>query len=311
MNPQILFVDDEPNVIEGLRRMLHSMRLRWDLTFATSGPEALEHMQQRPYDVIVSDMRMPGMDGRQLLEEVEKRYPQVVRVVLSGTAAGPEALDSLRPTHQYLAKPCDADIVRNTIERALKLRELVPQEQVRKLVSKTGSVPSLPSLYEQIMLELRSPDCEIGRVANIIARDAGMTAKILQVANSAFFGLRGQVARPNDAIFRLGLDVVKALVLSVQVFSAFQSDDVKRLKLTRVWPHSLSTAALARKIAVLQNAEPPVVDLAFTAGSTPRRGQVDSRLQRPRRIPSRAGSVHRDEGERLARRIHYVWSHSC
>jgi putative nucleotidyltransferase with HDIG domain len=266
MNPQILFVDDEPNVIEGLRRMLHSMRLRWDLTFATSGPEALEHMQQRPYDVIVSDMRMPGMDGRQLLEEVEKRYPQVVRVVLSGTAAGPEALDSLRPTHQYLAKPCDADIVRNTIERALKLRELVPQEQVRKLVSKTGSVPSLPSLYEQIMLELRSPDCEIGRVANIIARDAGMTAKILQVANSAFFGLRGQVARPNDAIFRLGLDVVKALVLSVQVFSAFQSDDVKRLKLTRVWPHSLSTAALARKIAVLQGAEPPVVDLAFTAG---------------------------------------------
>ena len=84
-----------------------------------------------------------------------------------------------------------------------------------------------------------------------------MTAKILQVANSAFFGLRGQVARPNDAIFRLGLDVVKALVLSVQVFSAFQSDDVKRLKLTRVWPHSLSTAALARKIAVLQGAEPP------------------------------------------------------
>ena len=85
--------------------MLRSMRLRWDLTFATSGPEALEHMQQRPYDVIVSDMRMPGMDGRQLLEEVEKRYPQVVRVVLSGTAAGPEALDSLRPTTSTWPSP--------------------------------------------------------------------------------------------------------------------------------------------------------------------------------------------------------------
>jgi len=266
MNPGIIFVDDEPNVIDGLRRMLRSLRGRWDLAFATSGSEALKLMEQRAYDVIVSDMRMPGMDGCQLLEEVEKRYPQVVRVVLSGTPGGPEALDSLRPTHQYLAKPCDADTVRNTIERALKLRELVPQEKVRKLLSRTGSVPSLPSLYVQIMGELSSPDCEIGRVADIIARDAGMTAKILQVANSAFFGLRGQVSTPSDAIFRLGLDVVKALALSVQVFSAFQTDDVKKLKLTRVWPHSLSTASLARKIAVLQGAEPALVDLAFTAG---------------------------------------------
>jgi putative nucleotidyltransferase with HDIG domain len=266
MNPRIIFVDDEPNVIDGLRRMSRSLRHRWDLAFATSGPEALKLMEQRSYDVIVSDMRMPGMDGRQLLEEVEKLYPQIVRIVLSGTAGVPEALDSLRPTHQYLAKPCDADTVKNTIERALKLRSLVPEEKVRKLISRSGSVPSLPSLYVQIMEELNSPDCEIGRVADIIARDAGMTAKILQVANSAFFGLRGQVATPSDAIFRLGLDVVKALALSVQVFSSFQNDHVKRLKLTRVWPHSLSTASLARKIAVMQKADPAVVDLAFTSG---------------------------------------------
>ena len=266
MNPKIIFVDDEPNMIDGLRRMLRSLRHRWDLSFATSGSEALALMDQRPYDVIVSDMRMPGMDGRQLLEEVEKRYPQIVRVVLSGSSGGAEALDSLRPTHQYLSKPCDADTVQNTIERALKLRELVPQDKVRRLVSRTGSVPSLPSLYVQIMQELSSPDCEIGRVADIIARDAGMTAKILQLGNSAFFGLRGQVSTPSDAIFRLGLDVVKALALSVQVFSSFQTDDVKRLKLTRVWPHSLSTASMARKIAVLQKADPAVVDLAFTAG---------------------------------------------
>jgi putative nucleotidyltransferase with HDIG domain len=116
------------------------------------------------------------------------------------------------------------------------------------------------------MEELNSADCDIGKVADIIARDAGMTAKILQVANSAFFGLRGQVSTPKDAIFRLGLDVVKALALSVQVFSAFHTDHVKRLKLTHVWPHSLSTAALARKIAVKQNASTAEVDLTFTAG---------------------------------------------
>jgi putative nucleotidyltransferase with HDIG domain len=211
-------------------------------------------------------MRMPGMDGRQLLEEVEKRYPHAVRVVLSGSVGATEALGSLRPTHQYLSKPCDADTVKNTIERALRLRELLPQEKVGNLLSQTGSVPSLPALYAEIMQELNSADCEIGKVAEIIARDAGMTAKILQLANSAFFGLRGQVSTSSDAIFRLGLDVVKALVLSVQVFSAFETEHVKRLKLNRVWPHSLSTASLARKIAVKQNAAPEIVDTTFTAG---------------------------------------------
>jgi putative nucleotidyltransferase with HDIG domain len=266
MNPKIIFVDDEPNVIDGLRRMLRPSRQRWDLAFATSGSAALELMEQQAFDIIVSDMRMPGMDGRQLLEEVEKRYPQIVRVVLSGSSGGTEALDGLRPTHQYLSKPCDADTVQDTIQRALKLRELVPEDKVRRLVSRTGSVPSLPSLYVQIMQELSSPDCEIGRVADIIARDAGMTAKILQLANSAFFGLRGRVSTPSDAIFRLGLDVVKALALSVQVFSSFETDHVKRLKLTRVWPHSLTVASLARQVAVMQKAEPGVVDIAFTAG---------------------------------------------
>lgn len=265
MNPKVIFVDDEPNMIDGLRRMLRPLRQKWDMSFANSGPEALELMDRAPHDVIVSDMRMPGMDGRQLLEEVEKRYPQVVRVVLSGNAGAPEALGSLRPTHQYLAKPCDADTVQRTVARALKLRDMVPQEKVRRFVSSTGSVPSLPSLYAQIMTELNSPECSIGRVADIIAQDAGMTAKILQVANSAFFGLRGTVSTPNDAIFRLGLDVVKALALSVQVFSAFQTEHVKKLKLNRVWPHSLSTAALARKIASLRNAETTVVDATLTA----------------------------------------------
>jgi putative nucleotidyltransferase with HDIG domain len=172
----------------------------------------------------------------------------------------------LRPTHQYLAKPCEADKVKNTIERALKLRELVPQEKVRQFVSSTGSVPSLPSLYAEIMEELKQEECSISRVAGIIERDAGMTAKILQLANSAFFGVRGQVSTANDAIFRLGLDVVKALALSVHVFSVFETGHVKRLGLGHVWPHSLSTASLARKIAVKQAAEPAVVDAAFTAG---------------------------------------------
>ncbi|HEY4481440.1 MAG TPA: response regulator, partial [Candidatus Brocadiaceae bacterium] len=80
----IIFVDDELKVLQGLQRMLRSMRHEWDMKFATSGQKALDMLSKSPFDVIVTDMRMTGMDGAQLLREVMKRYPGVVRIILSG-----------------------------------------------------------------------------------------------------------------------------------------------------------------------------------------------------------------------------------
>src|SRR5256885_11774657 len=125
---RILFVDDEPKVTEGLHRMLRSMRREWEMTFATSGAEALEKLSAKPFDVVVSDMRMPGMDGCQLLTEVMRRHPQVVRIILSGYSDKETIMRSIGLAHHYLSKPCDAETLKETIRRACDLRDQLEEE---------------------------------------------------------------------------------------------------------------------------------------------------------------------------------------
>jgi CheY-like chemotaxis protein len=84
MPKRLLFVDDEAMVLDGLRRALHGMREGWEMRFVESGAAALEALEKERYDAVVSDMRMPMMDGAQLLEEVKQRYPDMVRMILSG-----------------------------------------------------------------------------------------------------------------------------------------------------------------------------------------------------------------------------------
>jgi YesN/AraC family two-component response regulator len=124
MGLRILFVDDEPNMLEGMQRMLRSMRKDWRTAFAASGPEALEILGREPFDVVVSDMRMPGMDGAELLAAVKKRYPETVRIILSGHSDKEMVMKSVLPAHQYLSKPCDADTLEAGLDKAAALKEL-------------------------------------------------------------------------------------------------------------------------------------------------------------------------------------------
>lgn len=115
---RVLFVDDEPSLLSALRRMLFSQRDRWSMQFAGSGPEALQMMQAQPVDVIVTDMRMPGMDGLALLREVQRLYPATERLVLSGYAEA-EAMDgALGLAREFLSKPCEPDELIAAVDRA-------------------------------------------------------------------------------------------------------------------------------------------------------------------------------------------------
>ena len=157
MKKQILFVDDEPNVLHALRRMLRYMREEWNMDFVGSGEEALEALTKERYDVVVSDIRMPKMDGVQLFTEVKSRYPQIIRIALSGQSDQEVVLRSVGSTHQFLAKPCDADTLKAVIERSSTLHDLLSDESLKQLVTRLASLPSLPSLYIEIVDELKSP----------------------------------------------------------------------------------------------------------------------------------------------------------
>jgi HD-like signal output (HDOD) protein len=263
---RVLFVDDEPKILEGLQRMLRSMRDEWEMEFAVGGPAALELLDTRSFDVIVTDMRMPVMDGAQLLAQVRGRHPQIVRIVLSGHSDQEMILSSVGPAHQYLSKPCDPELLKETVSRACTLRDLLTNERLTLLVSQMQSLPSLPSLYMELMKQLELPDPSIKKIGATISQDPGMTAKILQMVNSAFFGLRRHISNPADAVGLLGLDIVKALVLSIHVFSQFSSTRIPGFSLEALWEHTMAVGALSKQIARTEKQTPQVVDDSFTAG---------------------------------------------
>ncbi len=262
----ILFVDDDPNVLDGLRRMLHPMRKEWEMAFAPGGEQALAALAEKRFDVVVSDMRMPGMDGAQLLTEVMRRYPETVRIALSGHSERDLLLRAVGPTHQYLAKPCDPELLKSVVARAGTLREVLSKDALRQVVSQMQSLPSLPQLYLEIVKELRSPDASIKRVGAIISKDMAMTAKVLQLVNSAFFGLQRHIADAREAATFLGIATLQTLVLSADVFSQFDHARAAGLCIETLWNHSMATGTLAKQIAVAEGCEAKGCDHALMAG---------------------------------------------
>ncbi len=263
---RILFVDDEVNLLAGLRRMLRSMRRVWDMRFAQCGPDALEMLAEAPFDIIVTDMRMPGMNGAELLHQVMARYPQVIRIVLSGQADRESILGALGPIHQYLSKPCDADNLKATLQRACSLRSLLAGARLRQIASSTQSLPSRPALVDALQQELQSPDVSVRRVGQIISKDMGMSAKILQLVNSAFLGTSSHISGPAQAVRLLGLDTLKILAFSGDVFTRFNPVGGGAPALEALWGHSDTVAAWAGAIAQAEGLAEREVNYARMAG---------------------------------------------
>jgi HD-like signal output (HDOD) protein len=218
----ILFVDDEPKLLEGLQRMLRPQRKQWEMAFANSGEEALTMLAAKPFDIVVTDMRMPVMDGAQLLEHVQERFPNVIRIVLSGYFEKEAALRAVPVAHQFLAKPCDPEQLREAVDRSCRLSNMLPDEAIRRVVGAIGELPCLPLTVATLMEALQQPDVPLHEIGRIIERDVGITAKVLQLVNSAFFGLLREVTTVRMAVSYLGLDTLKQLVLSVEIFRTFR-----------------------------------------------------------------------------------------
>lgn len=263
---RVLFVDDEEKVLEGLRRMLRPMRHEWTCEFATSATEALQKLSATPFDVVVSDMRMPGMDGAELLARVRDLHPAAVRIVLSGHSDMESILRSVGPSHQYLTKPCDAETLKHTIASACALKSLFEEARLRDLVGQLDALPSMPTLYRELVSALQTPDASLREIGRIIATDVGMTAQVLRLVNSSYFGLCGKITSAERAVAFLGLATVTSLVLTVGVFRDLDAPVIERLGLAGLWPHSIAVAMGAKRLAQAETKNSAVAEDAFAAG---------------------------------------------
>lgn len=256
---RLLFVDDEPRIRQALERMLFPLAAEWEMTFLGSGAEAIEAMQANAFDVLVTDMRMPGMDGAALLRWARDHKPDVVRIVLSGYAEEAAALRALPVAHQFLNKPCSAKHLRDVVERACHLRELIEEEGLRQAIGGLESLPPRPETERQLTELMAKPGTSMNDLAEVLGRDQGLVAKVLQIVNSAFFGLPRSVSRVDRALAFLGMNMLRNVVLAVETFGSFPKP--QGISPEREQQHALDVAMLAHTIAAGQDR-----DMAFMAG---------------------------------------------
>ena len=209
---------------------------------------------------------MPVMDGVHLLLETQQRHPSVLRVLLSGTADEVVSLQATGAAHQFLAKPCDSDVLISTLSRLGNFNDLLNDSRIKQVAASMKTIPSMPTLYGELCDALKSPEAKVEQIASIISKDMGMMAKILQLVNSAFFGLSRNISDASQAVSYLGFDTVKTMVLTTGLFEQLQPGVVDGFSFERLWEHSLRTGARAQKIARALGLEEFLVADALAGG---------------------------------------------
>jgi putative nucleotidyltransferase with HDIG domain len=259
---RVLFVDDQPEILDGLRDALRTHRRAWQMTFAGSGDEALAVLRRDAHDVVVSDMRMPGMDGAGLLARVQHSHPDTVRIVLSGFAEVDAIIRAGGVAHRFLAKPCDVDEIARIVERACPLDDDTSVGRLRRAVPRTTALPSAARLHEQLTELLAGGEATAAAAAAIVDQDPAMAAKVLQLVSSAFFGAAGR-STPSQAVARLGLETFRTLALSARAFESFRPETpIEGFEPDSLQRHCLLVGRIARGLVD----EPDARDLAFAAG---------------------------------------------
>jgi putative nucleotidyltransferase with HDIG domain len=247
---RVLFVDDEAPVLAGLRNRLHRLHSKWDMAFAQSGELALQMMRESPFDVVVTDWRMPEMDGGRLLQSVNEQWPQTIRIVLSGYAEADQAVRLVPFAHQYLSKPCEPQRLENVIERCMLLHELLNQPALRAVVGRIRKLPTLPRIYSQIQRAVQDDRATLGDVARIIESDTALTARLLQIVNSAFFRLPKCISNIEQGVSYLGLRAIRNLALSLEICCAWQGGVDQVCNLQKLQEHAQVVAAATGSLTV-------------------------------------------------------------
>ncbi len=284
---KLLFVDDEPNVLRGLERLLFQYADDWDMQFSGSGEDALRVLDGEAIDVLITDMRMPGMDGARLLEIVHEKHPRVARVVLSGHTELEAALRALPVAHQFLSKPCPAELLRAVLERAARSQALVQDPALQQIVGGLAALPARPKVFFELNQVLANEKSGAKDVANVIESDVGISAKVLHLVNTAFFGASAQINAVDAAVARLGVNVVKSVVLSAEVSRAFQVAPAHAAFMDSVTEDSLRVARVAQAVARHMVAGPTaaaVASDAFMAGMLHQVGLLVLAAKAPARL---------------------------
>lgn len=263
---KLLCVDDEQWVLDFLRMSLKTLAEEWEMEFVLSAEEALKLLPNATYDVVLSDIHLPGMSGIQLFHQVKAKFPHTIRIAFSGAADHNTVTQALKIAHQVLPKPVTPVMLRSAIDRARALRDQVSNPAVERVVAGIKQMPTVPALYEELLEVLQSQDSSAEKVAQVIAKDPGMTANLLRVANSIPFTMRSRVESPTQAVALLGIESVKSMVLGFKVCHDSKRAGGNQPEIEEVWRHGFKVATHAQTIASVENVGSLMIENSFLAG---------------------------------------------
>ncbi len=221
---QVMFVDDESRVLSGIERALMMQNIEWECRFANSGQQALSMLEDNPADVVISDMRMPFMDGAELLSQIRARWPGTIRIILSGYSDADATARMLDVAHRFVSKPCESKMLIGMVKNTLSLRDMLQDPVVVNIVGHASHLPTASNVFVEICHLLAHSDSDTRQITRLLSSDPALSAKILQLANSTYFSRGSHITNIGNAIGHLGLDQVKILILASQVFSDAKTD---------------------------------------------------------------------------------------
>jgi HD-like signal output (HDOD) protein/ActR/RegA family two-component response regulator len=280
---RILFVDDDDLILRSIERVLRApaQAAHWELGFACDGESALRQLEAEPLDVIFVDANMPRMNGTSLLRRVQELNPSVVRILFSGQT-GIDGLRAALPyAHQFLPKPCDAHVLKTTLENACGIRDILSRPEMRQLVGSSNELPSAPRTYIELSSALSDPKTSSRTVADIVERDIAISARVLQLVSSAYYGLPRNVTSIGGAVAFLGVEVIKAIVLSIEVSHMFPaSHAIPDFSVDALQKRSVKAATLAKRLLGYESGG----DLVLIAGMLQDVGQLVLAARTPQRF---------------------------
>lgn len=241
---QVLVVDGQESTLEGYRNGLARAGVAWDVSYATSGKQALVAMESKKFDAIAVDAQIPYPDCASVLTDAKRRMPLAVRIAISHGGASESAARAIPVAQQFLLKPCEPAALAMAIDRACDLRSLIVDERVRSMINLIGVLPAQPKVYAALTRRLQSPDASVTEIARLLERDLALCAKVLHISNSALFSVPRRVMDLNTAVSLLGSSAILSLVLSLSIFDA--GIYLEAISLPMLQRHSLMTSAIAR-----------------------------------------------------------------
>ena len=264
---RILFVLGNAAALPKFERELKNLNPEWRCCLVAGAAAALQSAAtEGPFDAVITDLQLLGSDGIDLLNQITKTSPVPIRLVRCAASERALLKNVSGPAPQPIAEDAGTEAIHAALERGFILSEWMSDEGLKTLLPRIRQLPSLPTLYTQVMGELQKPDGSIDVVAKLIAQDPVMTAKMLQVVNSPYFALTQQIIDPADAVMFLGTERTKSLILLAKVFSQFDEGKCAGFSVEALWQHSMAVGAFARAIAMTQTRDAKLADVAFTAG---------------------------------------------